>query len=225
MQEIFQLAGAIIISFGGSSVILLGLSNWLGKLWTKRIFEKEKQKFAIEIEGYKAKLNKEINMLNSMIEKASYVTKLQYEKEFSIYQDIWEKLSLCVNSTRNLYPAFEYKPVEEPKLKKFIEEKLKIFVDHYNNYSNAITKYSPFYEDKLYSGFVELRNLCNKQGNFFRMYEYDVKYSLSFATSRDTTMPKESHQEVYIEFPKKIDELQNSLKTGIRNYLHSLRAV
>ena len=32
MKEIFSVAGAIILSFGGSTVILIGLLSWLGKI-------------------------------------------------------------------------------------------------------------------------------------------------------------------------------------------------
>jgi hypothetical protein len=225
LEEILKIAGAIIVSFGGSSIILLGLSNWLGKIWADIMLEAEKKKFTMEIEEYKNKLNKEISIVNSIIEKSSYITKLQYDKEFAIYLEIWDKLSTCIISTRDLYPTFSNIPVDKMELDKFNENKLTIFVKNYNDFSNAIIKYSPFYEEKLYEGFIRLRNLCNNQGRIFKMYEFDVKYSLSFAMARDTRMSSDEHKEVYIETPEKIDNLQNSLQKEIRNYLHGLQAI
>lgn len=225
LEEIFKVAGALIVSIGGSGAILFGLSSWLGKVWANRILETEKKKFAMEIEKYKSKLNKEINIANSIIDKAVYVTKLQYDKEFSIYLEIWEKLAKCVISTKALYPTFENVPSDENELKEFKENKWSRFVESYNEYSNAIIKYSPFYEEKIHKGFIELRNLCNKQGNIFSLYEFEVKNSLTYAMVGDKRMSAEEHEEVYVQTPKKINELQELLQKEIRQHLKNLQAI
>lgn len=225
MEEAFKVAGAIIASIGGSSVIILGLSSWLGKVWANRILQDEIKKHTLEIEDFKGKLNKEIAVANSIIDKSTHVTKLQYDKEFSIYIEIWEKLAECVVSTKHLYPIFENKPAKEEELEEFNNEKYSKFVTDFNEFSRIITKYSPFYEESLFNGFIELRNLCSRQGGLFKTYNFDVKYSLTYALARDTKMTAEEHKEVYVEFPKKIDELQTSLQRKIREHLKSLQTI
>lgn len=225
MEEIFKIAGAILISFGGSGAILFVLSSWLGKVWANRILETEKKNLTIEIEEYKNKLDKEIKIVSSLIDKSVYVSKLQYDKEFSIYLEIWGKLAECVSSTIDLYPTFQKTPTDEKELEAFNKAKMCKFVEKYNDFSDAIIKYAPFYNDKLYKGFIELRNVCCKQGNAFTMYEFDVKYSLSFAFARDTQMSSEERREVYVDTPKKINELQEQLQNEIRDYLKNLQAI
>lgn len=225
MKEIFNIAVAIILSLGGSGAVLIGLSSWLGKIWADRILQSEKQKYSLEIEEYKNKLDKQLNLLNSSIDKSIFVTKLQYDKEFSIYLEIWGSLSECVISTKALYPKYENVFTDEEKQEEYKEKKWKRFVENYNEYSNVILKYAPFYEEKLYEGFIKLRNLCMGQANLFKTYEFDVKYNATYAMARDTKMSGETFDEVYIEFPRAIEELQKSLQKEIREYLKSLQAI
>lgn len=225
LGEVFQVAGAIIASVGGSGVILLGLSSWLGKVWASRILENEKRDHAIEIEDFKSRLNKEITVVNSIIDKSVHVTKLQYDKEFLIYLEIWEKLANCVISTKNLYPKFGSTPTDEKELEEFNMKKYDRFVNDFNEFSNTITKYSPFYEEKLYLGFIELRNICNRQGSLFNTYNFEVKYSVTYALARDTKMDSEERKEVYTKFHEKIDILQSSLQKEIREHLKSLQTI
>ena len=50
MKEIFMVAGAILGSVGGASLLIMGLSSWLGKVWASRILEKDKLKYQSELE-------------------------------------------------------------------------------------------------------------------------------------------------------------------------------
>ena len=47
MKEIFEVAGAVILSIGGA--IVMAMSSWLGKLWSNCILEDEKKKHQKEI--------------------------------------------------------------------------------------------------------------------------------------------------------------------------------
>lgn len=49
-QSTINLFGAIVVSLGGSSVIVFGLSSWMGKIWANKLMEKDKSKYTQEIE-------------------------------------------------------------------------------------------------------------------------------------------------------------------------------
>jgi len=55
--EYLKLASVIITSVGSAGVIILGLSNWLGKVWASRLMEAEKQKYAKELESFKSEIS------------------------------------------------------------------------------------------------------------------------------------------------------------------------
>ena len=58
-DDVFNIAAAILASVGGSAIIIVGLSSWLGKVWANRILEKDKLKVQKEYEDKVVKLTKE----------------------------------------------------------------------------------------------------------------------------------------------------------------------
>ncbi|MFS0594222.1 hypothetical protein AB1L05_21845 [Cytobacillus horneckiae] len=224
IAQIFEVAGAIIASIGGAAFILIGFSKWFGKVWAEKILEDVRKKHSIEIEEYKAELQNQINLFNSSIDESNFVTKMQYEKEFTIYLEIWEKLANCIISTKGLYPIMEEKIIEEDKLEEFKMEKYQSFTNHYNDFSITITKYSPFYQEELYDSFIKLRDKCFKQGRLFKMYMFDNKENQLFPMNQDSGMTNKHYDEV-MSFSASIDELEKLIQSDIRKHLNSLRIV
>ena len=226
MTKAFELAFAIITGLGGGSVIVLALSSWLGKVWANRILEKEKSEHAKEIEHYKSELSKELKRINAIQDKALYISKAQYDNEYIIYQEIWEKLNDCIINTRRLYTSgFNNKPEDKKELEKFQKDKNKKFIDAFNQFSLAIEKYAPFYKKEFFDVFINVRNKCSEIGSIFQTNEFEVKYSRSFEGARNTKMSTEEHVKVYSTFPTEIDEIKTKLQEEIRSYLLSLRLV
>ena len=107
MENFWNYVSVSLISSGIGATVIFGLSKWLGGIWSNRILEDEKQKnrkdlekikkeFQKEIEELQYNFQKEINKLNSINETVTYISKTQYDKEFSIYQEIWGKLHECM---------------------------------------------------------------------------------------------------------------------------------
>lgn len=103
MTKAIEIATAIIVSIGGAGAIILGLSSWLGKVWANRILEREKAEHSKEIENYKSRLELELQKYNYLNDKATHISKKQYEKEFQIYIDIWDSLTDLSQKTFNLF--------------------------------------------------------------------------------------------------------------------------
>lgn len=224
MQEIIQIALTIIASLGGAGFIIIGLANYLGKLWANMALESEKAKYNKELEELKSNLKKEIDTLNKINEKALYISKVQYDNEYKIYQEIWKALNECTIATLQLYPrGIENVPCDEEKKEKYKEEKYIRFSKTYTEYYDTIEKYAPFYKKEFYEKFIELRTKCFKIGDVYKMFEFDVKYNESFKAVRDMTMPMETEEEVYIKLPKEIMKIKEDLLKEIREYLFNLQ--
>jgi hypothetical protein len=43
-EQAFEIAQAILLSIGGASIIILGMANWLGKIWANRMMVSERAK-------------------------------------------------------------------------------------------------------------------------------------------------------------------------------------
>lgn len=225
MKEIFETAFAIIVSFGGAGAIVFALSSWLGKVWANRILEEEKKEHQKEIDDYKSRLSIELSRISSNNEKAVHTTKTQYDKEFEIYLEIWDKVSKCINYTSLLYPAWEDLPTDEKIKEEYIDKKWKNYISAYNDFGLTIEKYRPFYKKEFYTEFVEICNLSKRMGTIYKRYNYDVKYSQSFAFARDSTITPDESIEVYSTIPDKFKGYQEKLTTSIREYLLNLQII
>ncbi len=84
--EIFKVSGAVLLSTGGAGAIIFGLSSWLGKVWASRVLEKERQAYAVELEGFRSQLN-------AAAEKQQLVFAMYFEGQFKIYNDLWVSLT------------------------------------------------------------------------------------------------------------------------------------
>lgn len=97
LNDIVKLLAAILVSLGGGSLIILGFSSWLGKLWANRLMAKESAKHAQELEELRNKLTQDTE---------SYKIKLK-KSEF-IFQREYEAASEFVALIRSLLPAFRH---------------------------------------------------------------------------------------------------------------------
>ena len=59
LTELAEIAASVLVSLGGGGTIVLGLSNWLGRVWAERLMEKEKARYEKELENFKAELTRE----------------------------------------------------------------------------------------------------------------------------------------------------------------------
>jgi hypothetical protein len=75
MNEILSAVGTVVVSLGGSAVIILGLSAWIGKIWANRLMEADKAMHKKELEIFKASLTNSIES-----EKANYLRELEVVK-------------------------------------------------------------------------------------------------------------------------------------------------
>lgn len=70
-NEIYELAGAIVISVGGAAVILTGIFYWMANILKTRIVEKVKAELQAELERQKTKLRKSEFIFQKEFEAAS----------------------------------------------------------------------------------------------------------------------------------------------------------
>jgi hypothetical protein len=65
LNDALKLAAAVITSFGGAGLIVVGLSNWLGKVWANRLMTREQARFNADLERLKNQYSKELEEYRS----------------------------------------------------------------------------------------------------------------------------------------------------------------
>jgi hypothetical protein len=58
-RNAFQIVAVLITSFGGAGIIILGFSNWLGKVWAKRLMQSDRARPEKKLEELRAELRSE----------------------------------------------------------------------------------------------------------------------------------------------------------------------
>lgn len=69
MQNVIIIIATIIVSVGGTGVIIVAISKYIGNILAKRIEEKYKNKLDKELEDYKWKINEKLSKLDKIEEK------------------------------------------------------------------------------------------------------------------------------------------------------------
>lgn len=197
MSEIFAGIGYIVISLGGGGILVFALSGWLGKIWAKRIIEKE-------VYAYK----QELERLSKHLEKKNYVSKVRFDAEFDIYRNLSVNLSQymeAIGSLANKY--YEFKGYGDDLLTAYNDCLLK-----YSTTKRAIIANRPFILHDIYKGFD---TVCEEYKKICLIYPLKNMNQLSIEQSR-------SIAEAMIPLMNNCDSIADKLFDDIRIYLSQL---
>ena len=140
---------------GGVAVgtIIFGLSSWLGKVWAERIMQKDRLKYETEMEML-------LQGLRTNDSKMLYVHKLQFEKEFEIYKELWTN-AIQLEQSVSLLECFWLEP--DRFLKNMNDTEIQDFEPHqtFEHYKEDLSEVSgkfnhivrhnkPFYSKRIF---------------------------------------------------------------------------
>lgn len=90
-EDSFQIITASLGAVGGSAIIILGLSSWLGKVWANRILEQDKFKYSQELESLRIS-SKNFHDSLSLTNATYFETKKAYaEKRVYAITEVWRE--------------------------------------------------------------------------------------------------------------------------------------
>lgn len=114
--------------------------------------------------------------LNSKLEKNNFIHKLQFEKEFEIYSDLWIKLIDVRDKARALRPKFDSVDPNQP-IKEIKIQRLSDLQQPYNSCLESFEKNKPFYNDKVYYEIEKILKIVRSEAVD---YEYNPSSGLDY---------------------------------------------
>jgi len=192
-KAIFEWLGAIALSLGGTSVIIIGLSKYFGDFFANKLLEKDKAKYQRELEEVKSNFQSELEKDKAKYQgelegvKNKYQAELEIRKakkkkskalffrysehQFSLYNALWKNLCDLKQIGEDLWEK-----AEPEKIKRFSEQlrttklevensALLIEDTHYKELTEIIDTFGSFRVGK-----ARLVNLRNKQSDEFNKY-------------------------------------------------------
>lgn len=191
---------------GGISFVSVAVIGYLGKLY----FERYKRKQDEKIKSLQSRLDLTNAEMKSKLENINHVSKAQFDKEFSIYHEIWSCIFEVADSVSKLRPVLDhFDPNESSEERR--ERRLKAFYDRYNPLVVAIESNRPFYFEQVYKLVCEYRDLCRKEAFEYQHYE-------DYPNFKDYW---ESHEDNM----KLIKEVMQKCSEAIRDRIYSLTII
>jgi hypothetical protein len=177
-KEIWETAGAVVVSLGGGGFIVLALSSWLGRVWAERLMAADRAKHAREIEELKEGLERTTRILQGEIDKTLFVSKTHFETEFQILRDIWQKVSAVRARMSVLRPVVSMVDARvSPGAA--LDEDFPPFLVAVKELVDAVDHNSPFYPPELFTRLDQLIRIAQRERDDIGLS--DQKEALSVA--------------------------------------------
>lgn len=155
-----------------------------------------------ELEDYKNKLDAELETHKAKLKKYTLVTKLQFDLEFEIYTEICDSVFELYVAVQELSPSFDTVITIE-----IANERMDSFVDAYNELSNEINKYRPFYSNNIFEILIKIREIACLAG---------ASFESSYILSGEEFNYKEYRERIK-KMKESIDESCKLIKERIEN--------
>ena len=117
---------------------------------------------------FEADLSETNTKLKAALDSSVHISKAQFDKEFSIYQQIWVRLVLLRAKTLSLRPLIDQINPSETEQER-IERRLTAFSEAFSGFRDAVEENKPFYALIIYKPLCEIVNLCHTES---KEYEY-----------------------------------------------------
>lgn len=153
--EYVKLVTAFIVSIGGSSVVIIGLSKWFGGFLSTRLLDSYNNKHENELEELKKNYSSELEKTKNELEKAKSQFLRYSEKQFELYNDLWKVLLYTKRQADILWEKAD--PSQIPSFSEQIrltrnainDNLLLIEEEHYNKLILLIEQFEQFQFGKL----------------------------------------------------------------------------
>ncbi|EGQ8244527.1 hypothetical protein ACUT8K_004643 [Vibrio parahaemolyticus] len=130
MADYLNIAATIILSLGGSGAIILGLSNYLGKVWANRVLERERFKNSKLVEELRSSLRKEndeyLANITNQIEIYKQTHLREHSDKLAIYRAAIDLVSSMLAKIEMVYLKNKEKLTPE-ECEQFEIERLRIY--------------------------------------------------------------------------------------------------
>ncbi len=163
--------GAIVVSVGGTSAIVLALAKWFGDRLANKLLEEDKAKYQEELEGLKTKYQTELETKKTELEKSKTIFLRYSEHQFNLYNDLWKSLCDLKHIGEGLWERAEIQKVKDfskqLKTTKLTVEKSALLIED-NHYKDLIKILDNF--GKFEFGKMTLISLRNRQAHELENY-------------------------------------------------------
>src|SRR5882724_12953995 len=142
-EEVWKIAAAILVSLGGAGSVVLGLSNYFGKVWADRLMEADRAKHNSVLEQLKTQYAKDLEDYRARASISIAQIERYNIRQFEIYGSLWAAL-------------YDLKLVADKLWEEATKETLLEFTNQRQTTAGIIHKGSLFLKEEDYDRLKEL---------------------------------------------------------------------
>lgn len=206
-SDVWKIVASVAAAFGGFSAIFIATVKFSSDIIAKRLEEK-----------YSLKLNKELEKYKSALDNKSYITKVKFDIELSIYRELSKNFFEMIKNINALIPYGYTKVLADEEKQKEVD------IENYNKSIESIVVAqdclngnAAFIPEDIFNRYEELLKIGNTQTNVFSD-RWDVLY----------LAPQEEKERLSnddYKRTKKLNDEFKSLNQDIRKYLSELEII
>ena len=139
--KVLKIVAGVIAALGGGGAIVAGLSSWIGKVWADRLMVEEK-----------AKYEKELERMTKQLERKNYVSKVRFDAEFAMYQELSKVFFDVVVAQNDLFTYYQFDVTLHDKTaqQELCKQRYETASLAYNSAIASLHKNSPFYRQGFF---------------------------------------------------------------------------
>lgn len=150
-----EIIDQILGSAGGAAVVISGLAAVLGRIWVGRVLNRENAAHQAQLKNIQAQLDSTNQHLQSELDKGLHIHRVQFEKEFKIYEELWSKLVELRKAALSLRPLMDtVDPKETESQRK--AKRLTRFGEAVGDFIDVADKNRPFYSEDVFQSMDNL---------------------------------------------------------------------
>jgi hypothetical protein len=179
IKIVLEWFGAIILSVGGTGVIVIAISKWFGDRLATKLLEQDRAKYQREFEGIKRKYQEELEIKKNELEKSKSLFLRYSEHQFNLYNELWKSLCDLKHIGEELWeradPQLLKKFSKQLRETKLTVEKSALLIEdnHYKSLIDILDKFGSFEIGKL--TLITLRNRTVHEMNEYGVREIEIR--------------------------------------------------
>lgn len=185
--------------------VVIGLSAWLGQVWATRIGQVARHAQQLELDALRRRFESEMLRSKTESDKLVFVHRMQFEKEFSVYVDLWSQLIEMRRAALGLRPVFDQMDLNESEDERRRARSTR-FVTAHNAFLEVVDRQRPFIADVIYASCMKILDLALDEQT---AYQYGDD-----RPSRDYWKDSQANAE---KFRRLVDEVCDAVRTRINS--------
>jgi hypothetical protein len=200
-----KLAGALLASIGGATVVIIGLAKWFGDFLSKRLLDSYNNKHQNDLEGIKNKYQRELEAMKTDLDKAKSQFLRYSEKQFDLYNDLWKVLLYTKHQADSLWDSLA-------------PEKIPAFGEQIKLTRNAVDENLLLIEEQHYDTLMELIQQF-EQFQFGKVKLIDIRSSLNIPEERISVRQAQETIQANRKTKDRYDKLIMEIGRSFRNQI------